>query len=134
MRCKEVHLLAMLLVTFVIVWAGLVTRMPEQKETDVKFEDAYRRFTSEGNGRTLLGSENPPIDIPEQQNGAGKTVLEPPIVLDKDAPVGNTPVRTTDSPLPTDVTTKAETTSLISTSTTTDDVLTKRNKVKEVGL
>ena len=76
-KCKEVHLLAVLFITFIIVWAGLVTHIPEVRQPEGDFQDAYRRFTS---NRNLHGF------TPEKENGIARPpegndnnpVLNPP--------------------------------------------------------
>ena len=81
-KCREVHLLAVLLITFIIVWAGLVTHIPEVRQPEFKFEDAYKRFTSDGNSRSLLVSKGavvPPGDDIERKD---PPVL-PPVPVDR---------------------------------------------------
>lgn len=75
-KCREINLLAVLLVMFVLVWAGLVTHMPEVSQPEGKFEDAYSRFIGAGEGkRILLGSESPPLPEP----GVNNPVVDAPV-------------------------------------------------------
>lgn len=43
-RLKETHLLAILIMTFLFAWGGLISYLPEVDRTDASFQDAYRKF------------------------------------------------------------------------------------------
>ena len=66
-RCKEFQLIVVLLLTFVLVWLGLVTYMPEVGEPSTQFDDAYRQFTGYPDPRRQLGTTDlTPLQEPNQ--------------------------------------------------------------------
>ena len=66
-RCKEFQLIVVLLLTFVLVWVGLVTYMPEVGEPSTQFDDAYRQFTGYPDSRRQLRTTDlTPLQEPNQ--------------------------------------------------------------------
>lgn len=66
-RCREFQLVVVLLLTFVLVWVGLVSYMPEVGEPSTQFDDAYRQFTGYPDSRKELGSTDfTPLQEPNQ--------------------------------------------------------------------
>ena len=68
-RCKEFQLIVVLLLTFVLVWVGLVTYMPDIGQPSTQFDDAYRQFTGYSDSRREFGATDfTPLQEPNQDD------------------------------------------------------------------
>ena len=148
-KCKEVHLLAVLFITFIIVWAGLVTHIPEVRQPEGEFEDAYRRFTSNRNLHGFVPETENGLAQPPEGNNNNNPVLNPPETPQTRAHVEEGGQSTTATPLtvaaseeqgnggPREEETPANNQESENTSpavTEDDETTRRREKVKEVRL